>query len=130
MPWGARMEGAEEQKRRADHVQPHEQDLADEVLSAVHATSPDLHNRLLAGGPCQPGEAREEVTQAVARHPCGPGQVLIGDGVRAYGNDDHANAVVLPELAGIETFGGHQVGFYNSEVLPNVVDGQGQAATA
>jgi hypothetical protein len=36
------MEGAEEQKWRADHVQPHEQDLADEGLHAVHATSPDV----------------------------------------------------------------------------------------
>src|SRR4051794_19184798 len=60
-------------------------------------------NRLLSGGTFQPGEAREEGTQAVARHPCAPGQVLIGDGVRAYANDDHANAVVLPELAGIGT---------------------------
>jgi hypothetical protein len=39
MTWGARMEGSKEQKRRADHVKPGEQDLADEVLSAVHATS-------------------------------------------------------------------------------------------
>jgi hypothetical protein len=42
MPWGARMKGAKEQKRRADHVQLSEQDLADEVLSAVHATSASL----------------------------------------------------------------------------------------
>src|SRR2546421_253944 len=39
---GARMEGAKEQKRRADRVKPSEQDLADELLRAVHATSPDL----------------------------------------------------------------------------------------
>jgi hypothetical protein len=37
--WGERMERSKEQKRRADHVQPSEQDLAGEVLSAVHATS-------------------------------------------------------------------------------------------
>ena len=37
--WGERMEGSKEQERRADHVQPREQDLAGEVLSAVHATS-------------------------------------------------------------------------------------------
>ena len=37
--WGERMEGSKEQERRADHVQPSEQDLAGEVLSAVHATS-------------------------------------------------------------------------------------------
>src|SRR3954464_1123191 len=42
MPWGARMEGAEEQKRRADHVQPPEQDLANEAFSDVHAASPDV----------------------------------------------------------------------------------------
>src|SRR4051794_18210171 len=42
VPWGARMEWAKEQKRRADRVKPSEQDLADQVLSAVHATSPDL----------------------------------------------------------------------------------------
>jgi len=41
VPWGARMEGAKEQKRRADRVKPSEQDLADELLRAVHATSPD-----------------------------------------------------------------------------------------
>ena len=40
--WGERVEGSKEQKRRADHVQPREQDLADELLRAVHATSPDL----------------------------------------------------------------------------------------
>ena len=34
--WGARMEWAEQQKGRADHMQPGEQDLADKVLSAVH----------------------------------------------------------------------------------------------
>src|SRR3954447_5842197 len=66
-------------------------------------------NRLLSGGAFQPGEGIEEVAQAVARHPCAPGQVLIGHGVRAYANDDHADAVVLPELAGIRPFGGHQV---------------------
>src|SRR4051795_3724923 len=121
MPWGARMEGAKEQKWRADHVQPREKDLADEALRAVHATSPDLHNRLLAGGAFQPGEGGAEVTQAVARHTCGPGQVLIGDGVRAYGNDNHANAVVLPELAGIGPFGAHQVGSHRS--LCNYLDG-------
>src|SRR3954469_16132314 len=71
-------------------------------------------NRLLSGGTFQPGEGIEEVTQAVARHTCGPGQVLIGDGVRAYGNDNHANAVVLPELAGIGPFGVHQVGSHRS----------------
>ena len=37
--WGERMEGSQKQEHRADHVQPSEQDLADEVLSAVHATS-------------------------------------------------------------------------------------------
>jgi len=37
--WGERVEGSKEQKRRADHVQPREQDLAGEVLRAVHATS-------------------------------------------------------------------------------------------
>ena len=37
--WGEWMEGSKEQKRRADHVQPSEQDLAGEFLSAVHATS-------------------------------------------------------------------------------------------
>ena len=42
MPWGARMEGAEKQKRRADHVQPPEQDLANEAFSDVHAASPDV----------------------------------------------------------------------------------------
>src|SRR4051812_33575644 len=42
MPWGARMEGAEEQKRRADHVQPPEQDLDSEAFSDVHAASPDV----------------------------------------------------------------------------------------
>src|SRR3954452_3512066 len=36
------MERAKEQKRRADRVKPSEQDLADELLLAVHATSPDL----------------------------------------------------------------------------------------
>src|SRR3954447_11905477 len=76
---------------------------------------------MLAGGPCQPGEAREEVTQAVAHHSCGPGQVLIGDGVRAYGNDNHANAAVLPELAGIGPFGAHQVGSHRS--LCNYLEG-------
>ena len=42
VPWSTRMEGAQQQKRRADHVQPREQDLADELLRAVHATAPDL----------------------------------------------------------------------------------------
>jgi hypothetical protein len=37
--WGERVEGSEEQKRRADHVQPRAKDLAGEVLRAVHATS-------------------------------------------------------------------------------------------
>jgi hypothetical protein len=37
--WGERVEGSEEQKRRADHVQPRAKDLAGEVLSAIHATS-------------------------------------------------------------------------------------------
>src|SRR4051795_2694287 len=45
----------------------------------------------------------------------------IGDGVRAYGNDNHANAVVLPELAGIGPFGVHQVGSHRS--LCNYLDG-------
>jgi hypothetical protein len=35
--WGERMERSKEQERRADHVQPSGQDLAGEVLSAVHA---------------------------------------------------------------------------------------------
>ena len=39
VPWGERMEGSKEQERRADHVQQSEQDLAGEVLSAVHAAS-------------------------------------------------------------------------------------------
>jgi len=34
--WGARMEGAEQQKGRADRMQPSEQDLTEEVPSAVH----------------------------------------------------------------------------------------------
>jgi hypothetical protein len=112
------MERAEEQKWRADHVQPSEQDLADELLRAVHAPAPDLRKIgwLLSGGAFQPSEAREEVTQAIARHPCAPRQVLIGHGVRAYGNDDHPNAVVLPELAGIGTFGAHQSGSILLEV--------------
>jgi hypothetical protein len=37
--WGERVEGSKKQKRRADHVQPREQDLAGEVLRAIHATS-------------------------------------------------------------------------------------------
>src|SRR3954451_10858571 len=40
VPWGARMEGAKKQKRRADRVKPSEQDLADELLRAVHAPLP------------------------------------------------------------------------------------------
>jgi len=39
VPWGERMEGSQKQERRTDHVQPSEQDLAGEVLSAVHAAS-------------------------------------------------------------------------------------------
>src|SRR5215212_7210956 len=120
VPWASWMEGAKEHKWRADHVQPREQDRADELLRAVHATSRSSQNWLLPDGACQPGKACEEVAQAVARHPGAPGQVLIGDGVRAYGDDDYPKAVVLPELAGIGPFGAHQVGSMLREVTIEV----------